>query len=200
MTSGIYLIWDLPLADGVNPEVFFAALEGDRPCAVQLRAKGYVEEPPVLEALTQACTRYQIPLFINDQRAWLRTEHAGIHLGQDDGSTLGLEGVVVSRSTHDLDQVRLAASDPAISSLGFGPLRQTNNKVGALPERGLAILPAVVVAAQAKPVIAIGGIRQQDLAAIRRCGAHSAAVIGAVWQTQDPAQALRQLVRTWAAA
>ena len=200
MTSGIYLIWDLPLADGVEPEDFFAALGDDLPCAVQLRAKGCVGEPVVLDALTQACERRQIPLFINDQRAWLRASHAGIHLGQDDGPSCGFDGFAVSRSTHDLDQVRLALLDPTISSLGFGPVRSTHNKVGALPARGLASLAAAVVAAQPKPVIAIGGIRQADLGAIRRCGAHSAAVIGAVWQAPHPAHALRQLVCAWAAA
>ena len=44
MKSGIYLIWDLPLAVD-DPEEFFAALKGDLPCAVQLRAKGYDQVP-----------------------------------------------------------------------------------------------------------------------------------------------------------
>jgi thiamine-phosphate pyrophosphorylase len=200
MNAGIYLIWDLPAADGVAPEPFFAALGDDLPCAVQLRAKVQSEPPAVLDALSRACAQRRIPFFINDQRAWLRTGHSGIHLGQDDGSSDGLDGFWVSRSTHDLTQVQRAALEPEVRALGFGPLRHTTSKADALPPLGLEALGAAVVAAGSKPVIAIGGISGEDLVAIRRSGAHAAAVIGAVWHANDPPSALRMLVRAWNAS
>ena len=92
MKAGIYLIWDLPSADGVIPEAFFSALGSDQPCAVQLRAKGQPKPPAVLDELSDACAARGIPFFINDQRSWLCSDHSGIHLGQEDGVSSGFDG------------------------------------------------------------------------------------------------------------
>jgi thiamine-phosphate pyrophosphorylase len=196
MKSGIYLIWDLPLAVD-DPEEFFAALKGDLPCAVQLRAKGYDQVPSCLNKLISACRRYQIPLFINDQPAWLRPGVYGIHLGQGDGSSAGFEGFEVGRSTHDLQQVDEATRDAQVSCLGFGPVFVTASKKAALPPRGLALLAEAVQTARGKPLIAIGGITLETLPQIKRSGCHAAAVIGAVWRAPNPQESCRRLVQAW---
>jgi thiamine-phosphate diphosphorylase len=199
MKPGIYLIWDLPLAAD-DPEEFFAALKGDLPCAVQLRAKGYDQVPAVLDKLISACRHHQIPLFVNDHRAWLRPGVSGIHLGQDDGSSDGLQGFEVGRSTHDLQQVDEAVSDAQVNCLGFGPVLVTASKIGALPPRGLPLLAEAVQRAQSKPLIAIGGISFETLPQIKRSGAHCAAVIGEVWRSSNSAGSCRRLVQAWAAS
>lgn len=198
MKRGIYLIWDLPVAAD-DPEKFFAALKGDLPCAVQLRAKGYEQAPRGLDKLIAACRRYQVPLFINDQRAWLRPGVCGIHLGQDDGSSAGFEGFEVGRSTHDLQQVDEAIGDAHVSCLGFGPVLVSASKKAALPPRGLPLLADAVQRARGKPLIAIGGISLETLPQIQRSGAHAAAVIGAVWHAPNPTESCRRLVQAWRA-
>jgi len=198
MNKGVYLIWDLPTAQAVDPKSFFAALEGSYPCAVQLRAKGSRSVPIQISALAQVCRQHAVPFFVNDFEAWVVDGVDGLHLGQNDGQSPAKDGLEIGRSTHDLDQVREAADDPLITCLGFGPVRSTTSKVGALSPRGMRALTQAVEHAQGKPVIAIGGLGLEDLEAVHRSGAHAAAVISAVWAQSDPAEALKRLVQRWA--
>jgi len=197
MKRGIYLIWDLPLADTVSPEEFFVALQGDYPCAVQLRAKHSRTKPPVFESLKSACRARKIMFVVNDRVDWLDPDVDGLHLGQTDGEAPTDPSLFVGRSTHQLEQVRDAARDDRISLLGFGPIRTTQSKRNPLPPRGFELLVQAVAQAQHKPVVAIGGLTADDLKSVHHAGAHAAAVIGAVWASPDPVEALRSLVRCW---
>ena len=198
MNKGVYLIWDLPTAEAINPHTFFEALGQDQPCAVQLRAKSSRVIPSQINALLKACQSQGVPLFVNDVQDWVIQGVYGLHLGQNDGLAPDLNGVLVGRSTHDLDQVQRAAADDRIACLGFGPIRSTTSKVGALSPRGFEALHRAVEHAQGKPVIAIGGLGLTDVRAVHSSGAHAAAVISAVWSQPDPVQALRSLVQHWA--
>jgi len=197
MNKGVYLIWDLPAAQAVDPKLFFAELEGNNPCAVQLRAKDSVSVPTQLHALVEVCGQHEVAFFVNDFEAWVVDGVDGLHLGQNDGPAPARDDLEIGRSTHDLRQVQEAADDPLITCLGFGPVRSTTSKVGALSPRGMQALTQAVERAQGKPVIAIGGLGLGDLEAVHRSGAHAAAVISAVWDQPDPAQALRRLVQRW---
>ena len=199
MKRGIYLIWDLPAAR-VAPREFFAALEQDVPCAVQLRAKGARQRPEVLSALIEACHAAGVPLFVNDHPEWVVGGVAGVHLGQGDGVAPGVGGQRIGRSTHDLEQVKAAAEDVRVSYLGFGPIYPTASKADALPARGVRALQEAVWQAQGKPVVAIGGIKGAHLRQLKASGAWAAAVISAVWSSPDPVASLRELVRGWESA
>ena len=197
MNKGIYLIWDLPNANGASPAQFFDALDGDYPCAVQLRAKQSEAKPPIFDALVTACRDRSILFVVNDRIDWLDPGVGGLHLGQDDGDPPEDTSLVVGRSTHDLEQVRDAATDDRIALLGFGPIRTTHSKTNALSARGFDLLARAVEQAKQKPVVAIGGLTVDDLLSVHQTGAHAAAVIGSVWSAPDPAAALRELVRRW---
>ena len=133
-------------------------------------------------------------LFATD---WLGPGVGGLHLGQDDGDPPDNTSVVVGRSTHDLEQVRVAATDDRIAMLGFGPVRATHSKDNALPARGFELLAQAVAQAGQKPVVAIGGLTADDLESVHQTGAHAAAVIRSVWSAPDPAASLRHLVHRW---
>ena len=197
MNKGIYLIWDVPSANGTSPQEFFDALDGEYPCAVQLRAKRSEAKPPIFDALVAACRDHSILFVVNDRIDWLDPRVGGLHLGQDDGEPPDHASIVVGRSTHDLEQVHDAAIDDRIAMLGFGPVRTTHSKTNALSARGFDLLARAVEHAQHKPVIAIGGLTGSDLLSVHQAGAHAAAVIGSVWSAPDPAAALRELVRRW---
>jgi thiamine-phosphate diphosphorylase len=197
MKSGVYLIWDLPLAETIDPDKFFAQLGPDLPCAVQLRAKGALGRPAVLGALKDACQARQIPLYVNDHHDWLVPGVAGIHLGQDDGASDAFDGVRVGRSTHTLEQVREAASDARVDCLGWGPVRATASKHSADEPVGLSSCQHAVAHASGKPIIAIGGLGADDFATLKHSGVWAAAVISAVWRASEPVEALRTLVRRW---
>jgi thiamine-phosphate pyrophosphorylase len=197
MNKGIYLIWDVPSATIASPDEFFDALEGDYPCAVQLRAKQSQLKPLIFDALVTACRHRSIQFIINDHIDWLVPGVDGIHLGQGDGDPPNDTSIVVGRSTHTLEQVRQAASDDRIAMLGFGPIRETYSKRDALAARGFDLLARAVEHAQHKPVVAIGGLTVDDLLSVHQTGAHAAAVISSVWSAPDPVTALRLLVRSW---
>ena len=197
LDSGLYLIWDVGAAGSLDPEWFFQACAPHKPVALQLRAKGLQRRPDeLLLQLDAACGRRQIPLIINDHRDWLDHDNWGLHLGQDDGPSPQIRGLL-GRSTHDLEQVRFAAADPRVDHLGFGPIATTSSKLNALAPRGLEALRSAVVNAGNKPVVAIGGINKEILPRIQGQGAHAAAVIGAVFNAPNPPAAFAQLCEAW---
>ena len=200
LASGVYLIWDEQAAEGVDPEVFLSACGERLPVAVQLRAKGRSPtEPPeaLISALRSACACRGIPFIINDHSAWLRPGVSGLHLGQDDGVAPSGSGLRIGRSTHNPEQLRVAAADPSVDWLAFGPLFITQSKPDAEAARGVSSLPSLCALAGEKPLITIGGVRGEHLPRLRSSGVHAVAVIGAVFGADDPVRALCELVAAW---
>ncbi|MFC4614899.1 thiamine phosphate synthase [Cellulomonas algicola] len=128
---------------------------------------------------------------------------AGVHVGQADLDVadvrrlLGADAVVgVSAAT----AAHLAEVDPAVVDyVGAGPVRGTPTKPDAGPPLGLDGLRAAVRRSPL-PVVAIGGLGVEDVAAVRETGAHGIAVVSAVCAAADPARAAADLVAAWTAA
>ena len=107
----------------------------------------------------------------------------GVHLGEDDlpaAVARGLlgEGAPVGVSTHDLEAARRAFADPAADYVAFGPVLASSTKPGREP-RGIGAL-AAVAREKTKPLVAVGGITEENLDAVFDAGADSAAVVGAI--------------------
>lgn len=205
---GLYPIFDLgpALEASQAPALLEAAIEaGVR--MVQLRAKtlGAGAFLAAARQLAPLAAAHGVDLIINDRPdVAALSEARGVHLGQDD-----LPPALVRRwlappaligvSTHDLVQVERAKAEGVADYLGFGPVFPTRSKERPDPVVGLAGLEEAVRLAAPLPVVAIGGIDQRSLGAIRRTGASGAAVISAYLNAPDPALALRQLVTQWMA-
>jgi thiamine-phosphate pyrophosphorylase len=120
----------------------------------------------------------------------------GVHLGQDDVAPEELPPDVRARllvgwSTHTLEQVRDSRTRP-IDYVAFGPVFGTRSKDSPFAPRGVAALREAVDAA-AHPLVAIGGIGSEQVAAVAAAGARAAAVISAIAAATDPAAAARYL-------
>ena len=120
----------------------------------------------------------------------------GVHLGQDDLAPERIPSdararLIVGLSTHTIAQVRESRTRPA-DYIAFGPVFETSSKVSEFEPRGLALLREAVALA-GRPVVAIGGISAANAAEVRVCGAVAAAVISAVADASDPAEATRYL-------
>jgi len=107
----------------------------------------------------------------------------GVHLGEDDlpaAVARGLlgEGDPVGVSTHDVEAARRAFADPAADYVAFGPVFASSTKPGREP-RGVEAL-AAVAREKTKPLVAVGGIKEENLDAVFDAGADSAAVVGAI--------------------
>jgi len=126
---------------------------------------------------------------------------SGVHLGQTDlpvkaaRQLLGPQAII-GYSTHNLDQVSEALVLP-IDYLAFGPVFSTRTKKNPDPVAGLNQLQAAKALAGDLPLVAIGGIRQSNLADVFAAGADSAAIISEILSTPgDIATNLRKMLES----
>jgi thiamine-phosphate pyrophosphorylase len=180
-----------------------------KPCCLQLRAKqlSLAAFCELGHALRPMCTDHGVPLCVNDRLDVALAVVADIiHLGQNDlplAEALGVrraaraESLVVGISTHDLAEAKFAAAGGA-DYIGFGPVFPTQTKTDANPAVGLSALQEVAGAVEI-PVVAIGGITLDNVAAVARAGASAAAVIAAVDGAPDRTRAGRSIARAFAA-
>jgi thiamine-phosphate pyrophosphorylase len=132
-------------------------------------------------------------LLINDRADIAACAGAGVHL-----TTRSMKADTVRRafgaqmligaSTHSLDEARAAASEGA-DFIVFGPVFETESKKKYGPPLGLAALREVTREVTI-PVIALGGIKPDNLQDALGAGAAGVAAISMFIETDD----LRQLV------
>ena len=166
-----------------------AALRGGATC-VQLREKeldgaAFLEEARTLAAL---CRRYGVPLIINDNvEVALASGADGVHVGQDDQTVeqvrrLAGDRLIVGVSAHSVEQA-LAAQAGGADYLGVGAVFATATKADAhvLPRETLAdICRAVDI-----PVVAIGGIGEDNLLRLAGTGVDGVALVSAIFSAPD---------------
>jgi thiamine-phosphate pyrophosphorylase len=200
MSSSLYVIIDPELCAGRDPLwVAERALYGG--CAVlQLRCKAQSDARSLVlaRALRALTRRHGVPFWVNDRADLaLLAEADGLHLGQDDLPPAEIRRLVgadmkLGLSTHSLAQAQAAAA-LAVDLLGFGPLFTTSSKANPAPvvgPQGLAQALNVIP----KPLVAIGGINRDNIAAVASLSPAYVAVISAVCSADDPAQAAGELV------
>jgi thiamine-phosphate pyrophosphorylase len=153
---------------------------------VQLRAKRLADDAlwRLAEALVARLSGWEGSLWIDDRVDLARAlPFAGVHLGQLDlppaeARRLLPEEVAIGRSTHDRAQLEAAARDEAVDWVALGPIFPTASKEAPDPVVGLVRLAELRVLT-AKPLIAIGGIDETNIARVLAAGADAAAVISA---------------------
>jgi len=171
---------------------------------IQLRCKHATDAEIVALGLEiRAVTRRYGARFVMNDRLdlALATEADAVHLGQGDLSPLQIpakfrEHLAIGRSTHTLAQLREACSEP-LAYIAFGPVFDTTSKVSPYEARGLALFAQACALAAPIPLIAIGGIQRERLAALRAAGASGFAVIGAVAGAENPEASTRALLAAW---
>jgi thiamine-phosphate pyrophosphorylase len=103
-----------------------------------------------------------------------------------------MSGKVIGISTHDLEQA-LEAERNGADYIGFGPMFGTSTKDTGYAARGVQMLAQVRAKVQL-PIVAIGGINEQNVKQVWRAGATSAAIISDVLHADDiPAKIARIL-------
>ena len=149
------------------------------------------------QALRQLCSRYGALFLVNDRiDIALAVDADGVHLGQGDlppalaRQLLGPEKLI-GRSTHALAQLQQAMRD-GCDYVGVGPVNATPTKPGREPV-GLDYVRQAA-AESAIPFFAIGGIEAANLRAVLDTGATQVAVVRAITEAADPAQAARDLL------
>lgn len=120
--------------------------------------------------------RYGACFIVNDDvHLALAVESDGVHVGQDD---LPVEKVrellddkmLLGQSTHSPEQARKAVESGVVDYIGVGPLYQTFTKKDVQPAVGLEYLDYIVNHHQI-PFVAIGGIKENNVAEVIKHGA-----------------------------
>lgn len=160
---------------------------------VQLRAKGLAPDALRDQAIRarHCCARHGAQLVLNDH--WPLALDLGIdavHLGQEDMDradfpALRRAGVAYGLSTHDEEELdRALALDPAYVALG--PVWPTRLKQMKWGPQGLDRVRAWKARAGAVPLVGIGGVTPDRVAALLAAGADSAAVVTDIAQAANP--------------
>jgi thiamine-phosphate pyrophosphorylase len=131
------------------------------------------------------------PVIVNDRADIARMSQAsGVHVGQDDLLPRDARAIVgphaiVGYSTHTIEQVRAACSEP-VSYIAVGPVFGTRTKNTGYQAVGLDLVSAAAKAAGPIPIVAIGGITLENARSVLEAGAAAVAVISDLLTGGDP--------------
>ena len=177
-----------------------AAIEGGAGL-IQLREKAAADMQIIESArrLRDVCGARDAAFVVNDRvDIAMAAGAAGVHLGQDDlpprrARELVGNGVLVGRSTHNVDEVKRAVEKEPVDYIAIGAMFGTATKTGTILS-GLRFAEQVAAMELELPVFAIGGITKERIGDLRRAGVERIAVSSAVVGAPDPAAAARDLL------
>lgn len=127
--------------------------------------------------------KYNVPLIINDRiDIVLAIDSAGVHLGQNDLSCkiardILPKGKIIGVSTHNLNEA-LKAEEEGATYLGCGAMFSTSTKEDAsILEKSELIKIKTNISI---PVVAIGGINEENISSLKGTNIDGVAVISAI--------------------
>ena len=175
------------------------AILGGATC-VQLRDKENEDGELLRQAfiLKELCSRYNVPLIINDRvDIALKAGADGVHIGQDDmdlknaRKLLG-DKMIIGVTAHNLSEAVRAEREGA-DYLGVGAAFLTGTKKDAvlIPHGAYKEICASVKI----PVVAIGGINAQNVKELRDTGISGIAVVSAVFGTENIRENCEELLK-----
>ncbi|WP_345868116.1 bifunctional hydroxymethylpyrimidine kinase/phosphomethylpyrimidine kinase [Shewanella algae] len=174
---------------------------------IQLRLKeevlpGSSAEQAIIRAIALG-HQYQARVFINDHWQLAIAHRAfGVHLGQEDLSQASLEaiqgaGLALGLSSHGYFEALLALRRRP-SYLALGHIFATKTKVMPSLPQGLTRLGAYSETfGSLLPTVAIGGIDEHNLDAVKHTGVANVAVVRAITEAAEPVTAFRRLTQSW---
>jgi thiamine-phosphate pyrophosphorylase len=99
---------------------------------------------------------------------------------------------LVGISTHDLQQAQQAEQNGA-DYIGFGPMFGTTTKDTGYEARGVEMLRQIRATVKL-PIVAIGGITEQNVRQVWQAGADSAAIISDILSADDMVAKVRRIL------
>ena len=174
---------------------------------IQLRVKhaGDEEVRPLAERLLKACGEVGAVFVIDDRVELVRSLGAdGVHLGKNDmpvdeaRRVLGTH-YIIGGTANTFDDIQRLARQGA-DYIGCGPFRFTTTKKNLSPILGLEGYQRIVKQMHDAninlPIVAIGGIKAEDIPAIMQTGVTGIAVSGAVLDAENPVEEMKRFVKS----
>ena len=169
------------------------------PLSVELRSqpsivpsgerKQYEEWRRIAEETKMICKKYGAKLIINDNVQIAKEVGAdGVHLGKEDMNPKEARKIlgnnfIIGGSTNTMEDVRRMMED-GVDYIGIGPYRFTSTKENLNPVLGLEGIKNIIRSMSPSgggsgggiPIIAIGGIKLEDIEPLMQTGIHGVAV------------------------
>lgn len=198
----LVLVTDDRLVTGRDVVALARAAEAGGVGAVQLRLKHAAarEQVALARALVSAL---RVPVLVNDRPdVAIAAGAGGVHLGADDvpvalARRIAPPGFVIGASVGSADE---AAAAREADYWGVGPWRVTSTKSDAGAGLGADGFARLAALAGGRPCIAIGGVRPDDAAAVRRAGGAGMAVAAGILAAGDPERAAAAYAEAWRSA
>jgi len=196
----LYVITESSISKGRSNEfVVKEAIKGGAEI-IQLREKQWDKNKLKEEAikLVKICRENNVVFIVNDYvDVALEIGADGVHLGQSDMSikeareicNKNNKNLVIGISTHSIEQA-LTANKEEADYITIGPIFKTRTKDYTV---GLKIINQIINKINI-PLIAIGGINENNIDSVLEQGVNSIAVISTVVTAENVKEAAKQLV------
>lgn len=191
MIQGLYAITAAELipAEKLIASIEKAILGGAK--IIQYRNKFASQSQQYQEAsqLSQLCKQHNVCFIINDDPQLAKTVHAdGVHVGKEDGkiadarSQLGKQAIIGVSCYNQIENAHKAISQGA-DYVAFGRFFPSKTKPHAMQ----ADLQLLEQASQqlSVPIVAIGGVKQDNAQQLIKRGAHAVAVINDLFHDEQ---------------
>lgn len=199
MNYDLYIITDQRISHGKSHlEVAESALAGGA-TVIQFRDKEMKDSEAVVACreIYKLTKKKGVSFIVNDRVEIAKAVDAdGVHLGQEDMSfssarkILGKEKII-GISVETVEQA-LKAVEGGADYLGVGPIYPTATKPDAGKALGIARLKEIRESVNI-PIVAIGGINENNLEEVLKARVDGVAVISAVVSASDITEACRKL-------
>ena len=176
---------------------------------IQLRIKDMPQKEILKTAILarELCVKYKAKLIVNDHIEVAKTCNAdGVHLGQEDTDVLEAREILgkdkIIGGTANTLQHCLEYLENGVDYIGLGPLKFTSTKKKLSPILGFAgyqkILEKYSQQGNTVPIIAIGGIKVNDIEELRKIGLSGVAVSGLLTHSEHPEKEIQQVLDRFA--
>lgn len=196
-----YITQDLPsLSHSQLTE--FACKGGADWVQLRVKNKSYNEWLKIAQETKWVCLKYGSKLIINDNVQIAKEVKAdGVHLGKEDMNPkdarkfLG-DHFIIGGSTNTIEDIKQMIENGA-DYAGIGPYRYTSTKEKLNPILGLDGIKNTIekIHPSGFPVIAIGGIRLEDIELLLQTGIHGVAVSSAINLSIDKINATKSILK-----
>ncbi len=160
-------------------------------------SRGFFESASTVARL---CREAGAALVVNDRADFALLLGAGLHVGQDDlpprdARRLMGPDAAIGFSSHNVAQLCAAGGEP-VDYVALGPVFDTASKRNPDPVTGVEEVRRCRSLIE-KPLVAIGGITQENAVDVLRAGADSVAVIAGLLPERGTAHSLRERMEQW---
>jgi len=169
---------------------------------IQLRVKNKSNDDWLKIALEtkSICEKYGATLIINDNIQIAKEISAdGVHLGKEDMSPKEARKIlganfIIGGSSNTIDDVKGLMAH-RVDYIGIGPFRFTTTREKLNPILGMEGIQKIAKEFGSKiPMIAIGGIKIEDIGSLMQTGIHGIAISSGINMAEDKSEMTKQFV------